>query len=184
MPADPNKRELRKLKRKVKRAGSKHRRRDLLAQIYPGMKKNVQWWITDRDPDGNGLFEIDHQLETGMDDLIRRWHGPRPPRYEAVDATVYAYLNLRAVANMARELGHDEDARELYVADGYGNRRIVVFDMNTGAFKRGWGAYGMPLGQIENGAMPAYNPGQSRRRAGAEVSLRPPWRGEGDQCHR
>ena len=29
MPADPHKRELRKLKRTLKRAGSKHRRRDL-----------------------------------------------------------------------------------------------------------------------------------------------------------
>jgi hypothetical protein len=33
MPADPHKRELRKLKRKVKRAGSKHRRRDLKRQL-------------------------------------------------------------------------------------------------------------------------------------------------------
>jgi hypothetical protein len=27
------------------------------------------------------------------------------------------------------------------VADGYGNRRIVVFDANTGKYKRHWGAY-------------------------------------------
>ena len=33
MPADPHKRELRKLKRTVKRAGSKHRRRDLKKQL-------------------------------------------------------------------------------------------------------------------------------------------------------
>ena len=33
MPADPHKRELRKLKRKLKRAGSKHRRRDLKQQL-------------------------------------------------------------------------------------------------------------------------------------------------------
>lgn len=33
MPADPKKRELRKLKRVVKRAGSKHRRRDLKRQL-------------------------------------------------------------------------------------------------------------------------------------------------------
>jgi hypothetical protein len=33
MPADPHKRELRKLKRKLKRAGSKHRRRDLKKQL-------------------------------------------------------------------------------------------------------------------------------------------------------
>lgn len=33
MPADPRKRELRKLKRTVKRAGSKHRRRELKKQL-------------------------------------------------------------------------------------------------------------------------------------------------------
>ncbi len=31
---------------------------------------------------------------------------------------------------------------ELFVADGYGNRRIIVFDADTGAFKRMWGALG------------------------------------------
>jgi hypothetical protein len=33
---------------------------------------------------------------------------------------------------------------ELFVADGYGNKRIIVFDVNTGAFKRMWGAFGNP----------------------------------------
>jgi DNA-binding beta-propeller fold protein YncE len=31
---------------------------------------------------------------------------------------------------------------ELFVADGYGNKRIVVFDADTGAYKRMWGAFG------------------------------------------
>ncbi|OFW03033.1 MAG: hypothetical protein A3I61_05405 [Acidobacteria bacterium RIFCSPLOWO2_02_FULL_68_18] len=31
---------------------------------------------------------------------------------------------------------------EAFVADGYGNRRVVVFDADTGAFKRMWGAFG------------------------------------------
>ena len=31
---------------------------------------------------------------------------------------------------------------EVYVADGYGNRRVVVFDADTGEYKRHWGAYG------------------------------------------
>jgi len=35
----------------------------------------------------------------------------------------------------------DDAAGELYVADGYGNRR-VVFDSKTGVYKRHWGAYG------------------------------------------
>jgi DNA-binding beta-propeller fold protein YncE len=31
---------------------------------------------------------------------------------------------------------------EAFVADGYGNRRVIVFDADTGAFKRQWGAFG------------------------------------------
>jgi DNA-binding beta-propeller fold protein YncE len=34
------------------------------------------------------------------------------------------------------------DGDELYVADGYANRRVVVFDARTLAYKRHWGAYG------------------------------------------
>jgi len=35
-----------------------------------------------------------------------------------------------------------EATNELYVADGYGNHRVIVFDADTGAFKRMWGAFG------------------------------------------
>jgi DNA-binding beta-propeller fold protein YncE len=31
---------------------------------------------------------------------------------------------------------------EVFVADGYGNRRVIVFDADTGAYKRHWGGYG------------------------------------------
>jgi hypothetical protein len=43
-----------------------------------------------------------------------------------------------------RPLGLDVDsaANEVYVADGLINRRVVVFDATTGAYKRHWGAYG------------------------------------------
>lgn len=36
----------------------------------------------------------------------------------------------------------DARTNELYVADGYGNQRVVVFDAATGKYKRSWGAYG------------------------------------------
>jgi hypothetical protein len=36
----------------------------------------------------------------------------------------------------------DSSANEVYVADGYGNHRVIVFDADTGAYKRHWGAYG------------------------------------------
>jgi hypothetical protein len=42
----------------------------------------------------------------------------------------------------------DEPAREVYVGDDYLGGRILVFDMDTLKFKRGWGAYGKPLSEI------------------------------------
>src|SRR5215204_313028 len=46
--------------------------------------------------------------------------------------------NLGAPANIVV----DAAANELYVADGYVNHRVIVFDAATGAYKRHWGAYG------------------------------------------
>mgnify|MGYP003694696845 CR=1 FL=1 len=43
-------------------------------------------------------------------------------------------------------------ASELYVADGYGNRRVIVFDAKTGAYKRHWGAYGTETPNDEQAA--------------------------------
>ena len=57
----------------------------------------------------------------------------------------------------------DDEANEVYIADGYMNRRVVVYDSNTGEFKRGWGAYGIPLSEIENGPLPAYDPAEPTR---------------------
>ena len=36
----------------------------------------------------------------------------------------------------------DPKTNELYIADGYGNKRVIVFDADTGKYKRHWGAYG------------------------------------------
>jgi len=49
----------------------------------------------------------------------------------------------------------DAEAHELYIADGYLNKRVIVFDSETGAFKRLWGAYGNPPNDADPGP---YNP--------------------------
>src|SRR5438093_1145871 len=54
----------------------------------------------------------------------------------------------------------DPKANEAYIADGYGNKRVVVIDADTGKFKRYWGAYGnkpsdMSLGRYDPDAPPA-----------------------------
>jgi DNA-binding beta-propeller fold protein YncE len=50
----------------------------------------------------------------------------------------------------------DDAAGEIYVADGYGNRRVIVFDMKTGAYKRHWGAYGTKTPTDDK--LPPYKP--------------------------
>jgi hypothetical protein len=52
----------------------------------------------------------------------------------------------RDVTRLGRPAGLDVDtaAHEVYVADGYANRRVIVFNSDTGAFRRMWGAYGAP----------------------------------------
>ena len=50
---------------------------------------------------------------------------------------------------------------EVFVADGYGNRRVIVFDADTGAYKRHWGAYGKkPDDKTANARVPSGQPSQ------------------------
>ena len=44
--------------------------------------------------------------------------------------------------NRPADFDVDDKANEIYIADGYGNRRVIVFDTETGEYKRHWGAYG------------------------------------------
>jgi hypothetical protein len=50
----------------------------------------------------------------------------------------------------------DEDAREIFIPDGFLNKRVLVYDMDTGRFKRGWGGHGIPLDEIDNDPTPPY----------------------------
>jgi DNA-binding beta-propeller fold protein YncE len=53
-----------------------------------------------------------------------------------------------------------EADNEIYAADNYLGGRILVFDLKTLQFKRGWGAYGKPLGEISlDDATRDYTPG-------------------------
>ena len=44
--------------------------------------------------------------------------------------------------NNAADMYVHPPTNELFVADGYVNRRVIVFDADAGTFKRMWGAYG------------------------------------------
>ena len=48
---------------------------------------------------------------------------------------------------------------EVFVSDGYGNSRVMVYDGDTGKFKRMWGAYGnKPLDEEDRPKRAALNP--------------------------
>lgn len=49
----------------------------------------------------------------------------------------------------------DPKTNELIVADGYGNKRVIVFDADTGKYKRHWGAYG---NKPDDANLGPYNP--------------------------
>jgi DNA-binding beta-propeller fold protein YncE len=58
------------------------------------------------------------------------------------------------------KIAFDSAANEVYVADGYLNKRVAVIDMDSGEFKRYWGAYGnkpddADLGRYDPKAPPA-----------------------------
>jgi DNA-binding beta-propeller fold protein YncE len=50
----------------------------------------------------------------------------------------------------------DPATNEVYVGDGFGNRRVAVFDADNGAYKRHWGAYGE---KPDDAGLNAYDPG-------------------------
>ncbi|MFQ5702888.1 MAG: hypothetical protein ACE5HT_02590 [Gemmatimonadales bacterium] len=56
------------------------------------------------------------------------------------------------------KISFDIAANEAYIADGYGNKRVAVIDMDTGKFKRYWGAYGHDPDDTDIGR---YNPDEA-----------------------
>ena len=68
-------------------------------------------------PEGKFVLQIGHSNQSKGNADTENVH-------RAADFNVYAPTN------------------ELFVADGYGNHRVIVFDADTGAFKRMWGAFG------------------------------------------
>jgi hypothetical protein len=83
--------------------------------------------------EGEFVWDFDH----------RSPDGERPPE----DNTATEILDQKGRFQL------DEDAREIYILSW---KRVLVYDMDTGDFKRGWGGHGMPLDEITNDAIPGY----------------------------
>src|SRR6202007_330562 len=78
---------------------------------------------------------------------------PAPPPKRPDPAAVAAFRakyppTTPMIVQNIEEVRLDEPAHELYASDAYLGGRVMVFDLDTLAFKRGWGAYGKPLSEI------------------------------------
>ena len=83
----------------------------------PGLKPVADDQLLKFTQDGKFILQIGRSNQSKGNDDTRNLHRP-------ADVWVHAQTN------------------ELFVADGYGNHRIAVFDADSGAFKRMWGAFG------------------------------------------
>src|SRR5262245_47810459 len=83
----------------------------------PGLKPVADDQILKFTQDGKFVMQIGHSNQSKGNADTRNVH-------RAADMFVFPPLN------------------ELFVADGYGNHRVAVFDAESGVFKRMWGAFG------------------------------------------
>jgi DNA-binding beta-propeller fold protein YncE len=83
----------------------------------PGLKPVADDQLLKFTRDGKFVMQIGRSNQSTGNDDTRNLHRP-------ADVWVHPQSN------------------ELFVADGYGNHRVAVFDADTGAFKRMWGAFG------------------------------------------
>src|SRR5215471_10532605 len=88
--------------------------------------------------EGKFLLQVGHRNQSGGNSDTRNLHQP-------ADSFFYRPSN------------------ELFVADGYGNQRVIVLDADTGVFRRMWGAFGnKPEASVATatGVAPAEGPPQ------------------------
>jgi len=102
---------------------------DPKGNVWIGGNGNTDTQILKFDQKGKFLLQVGKQgTHNGSNDVLNFW---RP-------AKIYP----------------DPASNELYIADGYGNRRVIVID-DAGKYKRHWGAYG---NKPDDAEVPAYSP--------------------------
>jgi DNA-binding beta-propeller fold protein YncE len=103
--------------------------------IFVDHKDNV--WISGSSPSGQSKTKR-------SDDMIDKFTNKGKFLLEIGGRSVSKGSTDPKSVNKPGDLFVSAKTNELYVADGYGNRRVIVFDADTGAFKRMWGAFGKP----------------------------------------
>ena len=103
--------------------------------IFVDHKDNV--WIGGSSPGGQSKT-------TRSDDMLLKFTNTGRLLLQVGGRSVSLGSKDARSVNKPGDLFVSAKTNEVYVADGYGNRRVIVLDADTGAFKRMWGAFGKP----------------------------------------
>ena len=121
------------------------------AEHHPRWPRSLQTVIADQDgyvwigglAPGDSILKFTREGEFVWDFDHRPPEGVRPEE----DNTATEILDQKGRFQL------DQEAREIYILSW---KRVLVYDMDTGDFKRGWGGHGMPLSEITNDPIPPY----------------------------
>jgi hypothetical protein len=126
-----------------------------LVKSWGGPGQGYDW------PDSNHGITVDHRGNVWLagngakDTQILRFDGTGKFQLQIGKHAVHNGSNDVENFWQPTKLWEDVSANEMYVGDGYGNRRVIVLDATTGKYKRHWGAYGNKPGDEP---VPPYNP--------------------------
>jgi DNA-binding beta-propeller fold protein YncE len=126
-----------------------------LIKSWGGPGKGYDW------PDSNHGITVDHQGNVWLagngakDTQILKFDGAGKFLLQMGKHGVHNGSNDVENFWQPTKIWEDVAANEMYIGDGYGNRRVIVIDVATGKYKRHWGAYGA---KPSDEPVPAYNP--------------------------
>ena len=126
-----------------------------LVKSWGGPGKGYDW------PDSNHGITVDHQGNVWLagngskDTQILKFTGAGAFLFQLGKHGIHNGSNDVDNFWQPTKIWEDVSANEMYIGDGYGNRRVMVVDVATGKYKRHWGAYG---NKPSDEKVPAYNP--------------------------
>lgn len=122
-----------------------------VVQAWGGPGSGYSWMQrTDRTPAEHGIW-VDHRDNvwvTGNGHVALKFTRAGKFQMQIGELWKTGGNNDPTLLGNSATLMVDPQANELYIADGYDNSRVIVFDADTGAYKRHWAAYGK---RLENG---------------------------------
>jgi hypothetical protein len=127
-----------------------------LVKSWGGPGKGYDW------PDSNHGITVDHKGNVWLagngqkDTQILKFSGAGAFLFQIGKHGVHNGSNDTENFWQPTKIWEDVSASEMYIGDGYGNRRVIVLDEDTGKYKRHWGAYG---NKPSDEKVPAYSPG-------------------------